>query len=182
MPYVKEYEDGTLVGALSKSLADRLIADLAERSPGRVKKARQFHPDDPSRVVTGTRPSYPARTIESAALDSYFRAVEQLRAAFVQAEGRQPTADDVNYTSALDELYEQHAKRTSRWAPVEKSRGGSPIQKAMRGERAVMGESDISRAAAERPIRKRRGGLASSAMRGATGAVVPNSRVVLGGR
>lgn len=181
MPYVKEYEDGTLVGALTKSLADRLIADLAERSPSYVKKARQFHPDDPSRVRIGSRPSYPTRTIAAAALDSYFRAVEAMRAAFVQAEGRQPTADDENYTSALDELYEQHVSRSSKWAPVKKSSGESPIQKAMRGERAVIGESEISSAAAERPIRKRRGGLASSAMRGATGAVVPNSRVVIGG-
>jgi hypothetical protein len=138
MPYVKEYEDGTLVGTLTKSLADRLIADLEAVTPSKVKKARQFHPDDPSHVLTGSRPSYPTRTIEASALDSYFRAVEAMRAAFVQAEGRQPTADDENYTSALDELYEQHLSRSSKWAPVKKSHGGSglvssAIHKSMSG-------------------------------------------------
>jgi len=179
MPYVKEYEDGTLVGALTKAHADQLIADLAERSPGYLKKAATFRPDNPSRVLVGQRPDYPTRTANAKASEAFYAAVELVRRAFVEAEGRQPTAEDANFNTAVEQLSERYFPKSDHLtpAPVKKS-DGTLIEKAMRGERVVLGEQVTP----ERPVRKRRGGLASSAMRGATAAIIPNTRAVIGGR
>ena len=150
MPYVKEYEDGTLVGAITKAHADRLIEDLIERSPGHVKKAASFHPDNPSRVLIGQLPGYPTRTADTKTSEAFYAAVELVRRTFVEAAGRQPTAEDANFNTAVEQLYERYFPKSERLTPA--------------------------------PVKKRRGGMVSRAMRGATASIIPNTRAVIGGR
>lgn len=182
MPYVSD--DGRiLVGAITKAHADRMIADLTERSPGIVTKAATFHPDSPTRVLIGQRPGYPRRTSAEATTDAFYAAVELVRRAFVQAEGREPTDTDDNFHTAVQELHERYFPKDARLtpapvkkrrgggmvadamranlAPVRKANGGSAIRAAMNGERAHM------EVTARTPVRKAgRTGAAAGALAG----------------
>lgn len=143
LPYVREYEDGTLVGAASKKAADSMIEELAKRSPDYVAKASRT-------TVTNTD-----------ATTAYYDAVERIRQAFAEAEGRSPTADDKNYTDSLDELHARFFPDDSRLSaqdPMKKS-GGSP----------------------QWPVIKQAGGIVASALRQFFHDPTPGSgRLVMG--